>query len=282
MKLFLIAFLILTGMLIVRAGEIARLLDEKPEDILIDSVTGALRITKTLMRVKLSSSFQFPIQLTYDSLNKTAGFFGNNWRCPQLESGIFIQGKGADWLSPWDEHIILRENSEGRYFSDSGWEMDVTGGNYAVHKDKWNFEYVNSRLLAISSPSGINLSFEYDQNHPSQLIRNSKNLIKLKYGRERNITEILFEDVRYSFDYTKNPYLSTLEKYGSLQLVSEKTFLVNISGDNSENYKLAYDGKGVLCEFSKGGSREKAPSPIKEEPLNETNPKQCPCCIPFL
>ena len=47
MKLFLIAFLILTGMLIVRAGEIARLLDEKPEDILIDSVTGALRITKT-------------------------------------------------------------------------------------------------------------------------------------------------------------------------------------------------------------------------------------------
>ncbi len=281
MKVILAAFLIFTGAFGICAGKTASALDEKLDGIQFDSATGALKVTKTLAGMSLSSDFHFSIQLIYDSLNAKSGLFGNSWSCPQLESGMFIKDKDAEWLTPWNEHVLLHENGNGIYLSNSGWEMDVTGEECAVNKDKWRFEYRNSRLMSIVSPSGINLSFEYDQ-HLSRVIRDSKVLIELKYGGDGSVTEILAEDGSYFLDYKKMPYLSAPKRHDSLQLVSEKTLLVEISGGQNSPCKFSYDAKGNLSEISKGESDKPDQPPLKKEPLKEKKTCPCPWCIPFL
>ena len=172
----------------------------------VDLSSGGYSITRTLAIANFAPELALPIQLVYDSDNSRTGVFGANWFSPQLESRVFPRDDGAEWLAPWGEAISFfkKENASGYFAPYSDWEASGANGNWKIkHKDGWVFDYKDSRLREISSPSDRKLSFDYDGEQLKTVSLNGAAFIELFYdktnGERGTLNALTVNDERFSF-----------------------------------------------------------------------------------
>lgn len=222
----------------------------------VDIVKGGYSISNTLAVANFSPEFKMKIQLIYDSDSSRPGVFGDNWRSPQLESRVFPREKGLEWFAPWDEEIIfIEKGKDGGYYSPySEWEATGSLGNWVItHRAGWKFEYRESRLEEITSPSNRTLAFEYENNNISKILQNDQTFVELKYSKEGAVSEVSVNGEKFSIAYVKMQASVLPDKSDLKSRIVEKTFLSKIvKGDIATPQQYSYDKSGFLCEIRNG------------------------------